>query len=447
MKFSPLWLSLALVGLSGCQALNPTDYAAPMDEAVTVQGDWQTQTQGSTATRLTELVPIAELTPLIRTSLEHNPDLAQTQLTLEILYATRQQSLGARLPSVDLSFSGEDKESASSSYSAGITVGWELDIWGKLADKDRAARLDVAAGSADLQGARDLLAANVMRSYLRLAQQQQLLNVEQSRLKVLEQNEALILSRYRRGLDNLYELDNARSNSAASRSNVTTYEEQLKEEQRTLRKLLGDRNAELPAPSHFPDVTLPLASLPEQDLSRRPDLRSAYLSTQAASERAAVAYKEMLPSLSLSATLSDQDPSFQDALFASPVWSLLGQLTAPLYRGGQLKAAAEIAELQAEQSYWTYRSTLLDAVLEVDAALSKEQQLTQSQGHLQDAVDNARRSSASYEKRYRQGLVTIQELLTVQQQQYDRESQLITATYNRLANRVDLGLALGLGVQ
>ncbi|WP_028112490.1 TolC family protein [Ferrimonas kyonanensis] len=447
MKFSTLWLTLIVAGLSGCQALSPKDHRPSMDAAIASQSHWNSLPQGQASTSLYELVPLPQLTPLIQTSLSNNPDLAQTRLTLSILYANRRQSLGARLPTVDLNLQGQDQESADTSYQAGITVGWELDIWGKLTDADAAARLDSAAGAADLQGARDLLAANVIRGYLQLALQQQLMNVERRRLTVLEQNEALILSRYARGLGSLYELDNARSNTAASRATLTTVGEQLAQAQRNLRQLLGDRDADLPTPEAFPDVMLPLAKFPEQDLGRRPDLISAYLGTQAASKRASVAYKSMLPSLSISATLADQGANLSDSLFASPVWSLLGQLTAPLYRGGQLKAAADIAELTAEQQYWSYRSTLLDAVLEVDAALSKERQLTLSQQHLADAVTSAKRSSASYQQRYRQGLVTMQDLLSIQQQQFDRESQWITETYNRLVNRVDLGLALGLGVQ
>ena len=40
--------------------------------------------------------------------------------------------------------------------------------------------------------------------------------------------------------------------------------------------------------------------------------------------------------------------------------------------------------------------------------------------------------------------MTVLDLLNVQQQTYDLESRLDDLTYNRLANRIDLGLALGL---
>ena len=78
--------------------------------------------------------------------------------------------------------------------------------------------------------------------------------------------------------------------------------------------------------------------------------------------------------------------------------------------------------------------------------MGQESSLTLQQQHLTNALVSAQRSFTSYEEKYRQGLVDIFDLLTVQQQTYDLEVQLTQTIYNRLVNRIDLGLALGLGV-
>jgi outer membrane protein TolC len=187
--------------------------------------------------------------------------------------------------------------------------------------------------------------------------------------------------------------------------------------------------------------------MPIQDLSGRPDLRQAFYSIEAESLRTEVAYKSMLPSFSLSASLTDMAESPSEALFSNPLWSVLGQISAPLFQGGKLKAQAEIAELTTEQTFWAYQDTLLSAVNEVEDAVGQEHSLAQQQIHLQEAHGSARRSFDSYEEKYRQGLVDIFDLLTVQQQAYDVEAQLTNTKYQRLLNRIDLGLALGLGVE
>jgi outer membrane protein TolC len=154
----------------------------------------------------------------------------------------------------------------------------------------------------------------------------------------------------------------------------------------------------------------------------------------------------MLPSFSLSASLTDIADSPSEALLTNPLWSILGDISAPLFQGGKLKSQAEIAELTTEQTFWVYQETLLNAVNEVENAAGQEYSLERQQEHLNDAFNSAKRSFTSYEEKYRQGLVDIFDLLTVQQQTYDIEAQLINATYQRLINRIDLGLALGLGV-
>ncbi|WVM92469.1 TolC family protein [Halopseudomonas pachastrellae] len=123
----------------------------------------------------------------------------------------------------------------------------------------------------------------------------------------------------------------------------------------------------------------------------------------------------------------------------------MGELSAPLYQGGALRAAADIAELTAAERWQAYRETLLGAVNEVSDALGQEQALDQQQAHITEALARQRNSLTQYQRRYRTGGATLLELLEVQQQTYDLEAQLDTLIYNRLTNRITLGLALGLG--
>jgi len=155
----------------------------------------------------------------------------------------------------------------------------------------------------------------------------------------------------------------------------------------------------------------------------------------------------MLPSISLGAALEDVADSPAAALLTDRVWSLLGQLTAPLFHGGNLRAAADAAELETARTYQAYRETLLTAVNEVGDALGQENSLARQQTHVASALTSARNSLQQYRQSYRAGLVDMLDLLEVQRQTYDLEAQLNNLTYSRLANRISLGLALGLGVE
>ncbi|WP_413702422.1 TolC family protein [Psychromonas sp. KJ10-10] len=406
------------------------------------------QTNATQINQITDLIAIPELTQLINQAVEQNPSLQQTALALKIAYAQRGVTASEAIPQLSAGFSGSKEESSDASYSSDLTVSWELDLWRQLNDGLRASEMDIASTQALYQSARDILGANVMRAWLQINLQQQLVDIETQRLTLLNSNEDTILERYRSGLGELEELDTAHSTTASTLATLAEYEEQLAQDKRSLVLLIGanKQQVDLNISSEFPEVLLPLASLPEQDLGRRPDLQSAYYDIVAQQYITDVAYKALLPSISLEVALTDVASSPTNALFASPLWSILGQLSAPLFQGGELRSEIEIAELTTEQNYWAYQETLLTAVNEVENYLGQEQALDKQQQHIADALNSAKQSFSNYQIKYRQGLVDILDLLTVQQQTFDLQIQLAQITYNRLTNRIDLGLALGFGV-
>lgn len=458
MTFRYSVLAIMLSGLMGCATTSEADFSTQATEQqnesiqqllnrVEIAGEEQTQ---QTTNLITDLVNVPELEQYLTTAFSANPSLQQSIVALKIAYAQEGLSFADQLPTVNANFSGEKTEGSDESYNADVTVSWELDLWQRLADVSAASRKDVAASQASLQNATNLLAANIMRGWLEISVNQQLLDIEQRRLAILENNETLVLDRYQVGLGTLEELDNAKTSTASTRATVAQYQENLAQSKRSLLLLTGELNTKVTdvnVAQAFPDVLNPLENMSVQNLAGRPDLQHAFFNIEAESLRTNAAYKAMLPSFSLSASLKDMAETPSEALFANPLWSALGQVSAPLFQGGSLKTNAEIAELTTEQSYWAYQETLLTAVNEVENAIGQEGSLAEQQQHLQASLSSAKRSVVSYEEKYRQGLVDIFDLLTVQQQAYDVESQLTNTTYQRLLNRIDLGLALGLGVE
>ena len=466
--------------LSACTS---TDDRALSESASSSTGNnvvWQSQAQQQESTQtlllnsdttLTDVIDIKELPHLagyIDEALSSNASLQQSLITLRKAQVAIDSAKADRNLNVDASFSASKSEttnssastssytnsstssnSSSPSYSASMNVSWELDLWQKISDGISAANLDAASARASYQSARDSLVANVVRSYIDVLTQQQLLNIEQSRLTVLENNEAVILKRYSTGLGSLDDLDTARTSSANTRATIAQYENALLTAKRTLAVLLGRQNQslnELNTQVSFPDVLLPLTTLPKQDLARRPDLQAAFYALKATEFEVDVAYKALLPSISLSASLSDNASTPSQALFTNPLWSLLGQMTAPLFQGGALRAQIEDAKLTSANAWWQYRETLLTAVQETQNALDSETALSARISHTNVALANAERSVSTIEGQYRQGLADILDLLSVYETRFNLQAQAVELHAQKLQNRIDLGLALGLGV-
>ena len=466
--------------LSACTS---TDDRALSESASSSTGNnvvWQSQAQQQESTQtlllnsdttLTDVIDIKELPHLagyIDEALSSNANLQQSLITLRKAQVAIDSAKADRNLNVDASFSASKSEttnssastssntnsstsfnSSSQSYNASMNVSWELDLWQKISDGISAANLDAASARASYQSARDSLVANVVRSYIDVLTQQQLLNIEQSRLTVLENNEAVILKRYSTGLGSLDDLDTARTSSANTRATIAQYENALLTAKRTLAVLLGRQNQslnELNTQVNFPDVLLPLTTLPKQDLARRPDLQAAFYALKATEFEVDVAYKALLPSISLSASLSDNASTPSQALFTNPLWSLLGQMTAPLFQGGALRAQIEDAKLTSANAWWQYRETLLTAVQETQNALDSETALSARISHTNVALANAERSVSTIEGQYRQGLADILDLLSVYETRFNLQAQAVELHAQKLQNRIDLGLALGLGV-
>lgn len=445
----PRVVAISVVLLSSCSTIPQGNYTALAEKEHQRVTEWPVQEEVAEATTsLGELIRDAELDSLIEEAQQANPNVQQTFLTLKILGAQRQQTTADRLPKAQFDAGAGKDEGDDESYSGSLSISWEVDLWKKLTDSEGAAVMDEAEQQALLEAARTALTAEVMKEWLGLISDQNTINIERLRLENLGKNELYILQRYRSGIGTLEDLDSARTSTSVSRASLEGYQENLSQRQRTLKTLLGRiGSTDVTVKASYPEVLTPLADLPDQTLQRRPDLQAAYFAIQAADLRTSVAYKDLLPSISLQAALEDIGDSPQSMLLSDPLWGLLGQLTAPVFQGGKLKAAAEVAELKTAQSYEAYRETLLEAISEVENALSLEQSITRQQNHITSALASARNSLERYQESYRSGLVDILDLLTVQEKTFDLASQLDTLIYERLTNRIDLGLALGLGVE
>lgn len=461
--------------LSACSVVQTPDYRGQADEFASQQAtqhesQWRSDEklaeEDSEPSSLLDLIALPTAADSVAIALEANPGLLQTAAALKMSVANVTNASSDRYPNANLTVGGNKTENTPSSYNAELGVSWTVDIWGKISDGVDAAEAELIASQAGYQAARDLLASRVISLHLQLIQQQQLVSIKTAQLQILESNEAAIVERYKKGLSDLSGLDTARSNSESARATVVSHQENLNNLQRSLTLLLAGRHSEKAAEittekaaeltleqtaatgsttQAFPDVLVPVTQLPQQDLARRPDLQQAYANIAVAEANSRIAYKALLPSFSLQAALTDTGTNLSDALFNSTSWNLLGQLTAPLFQAGKLRSQAEVARLTAEQKYLAYQETLLTAVNEVENALGQEASLTQQQQHIRAALNNAQRSEILYQDKYRQGLATFLELTQVQNQTFDLQTQLTQLIYQRLNNRITLGLALGLG--
>ena len=449
MKFLPFFYSVvSCCLLSACSTFDEVnfDQQAKNELKNIAQANIDISDEESTV-YLSQLIAIDEASTLITNALANNPSLQQTLITLKTAEQQLAISSSSQWPSITAGLNANKAEASSATYNASIDVAWTVDIWQKLANATSAEKANTVASAYAYQGAKDLLVAKVMQAYLGLVQSTQLIDIETDRVTAYKTNEQVIINRYRKGLMTLNELDTAKSSTQSSQATLIDYQAQYQQALRNLVLLTGVSENQLEYRLAFPNVIMPLDKLTNQNLGRRPDLQQAYQSIIASQYQHKVAYKALLPSLSLTASITNSNTNLHDALFGSNAWNLLGQLSAPLFNAGKLTSEVEIAKLAAEKSYWRFQETLLMAVNEVDNAIAQEQALAQRLVLTKSALASAKRSEITYTSRYRQGTVSLIDLLNIQQQTFSLQAQVTQLKYEKLNNRISLGLSLGLGVK
>tara|TARA_R110001583_G_scaffold41891_2_gene133225 strand:- start:51762 stop:53123 length:1362 start_codon:yes stop_codon:yes gene_type:complete len=444
-----LTLSSALLLLTACSTLIPTNqYQRQIESDIAHVENWRSLTNSGDVSYLNELFNSTDVDNLLKQAFSDNPNFQQIMLTLDIRREQLKQTAADQRPQINAGLLNTRNENTDNTYNGSLSVSWQADLWGKLKDSSHAADIDIAEQEMLVQSARNSLGADILRQWLELISQKQAIVIQQHRILTLEQNESFVLQRYRNGLGTLSDFDSAHLSSATAHATLAANQQQFDQNLRNLQSLIGQLSGiKIVIPDVYPDVSIPSTDFPDQVLGQRPDLQAAYLAIQASELRTAVAYKELLPSFNLQAALENVATTARDALFVSPVWALLGQLTAPLYQGGKLRAEAEIAELNSAIAYQVYKQKLLTAVIEIENYTAQEQSLQQQLHHLEAASQSANNNLINFQQSYRTGLVSMLDLLTVQRQTYDLDSQINETIFALLSNRISLGLALALEIK
>ena len=210
--------------------------------------------------------------------------------------------------------------------------------------------------------------------------------------------------------------------------------------------LLGDYpDGKLETGAALPLIETPVPTgLPSELISRRPDLQQAWANLLASDAAVAIAHKQRFPRLVLVASGGDVSEDLDSLLNGTPLaWSILGNLTQPLFNAGRLKAQEQQARARLVQAENQYLDSLYRAFSEVENALSRSRSLQTRYRVVLDAEKNAVAGLNLAFEQYQRGLVSYTTVLEAQRRAFDIQSGVIELRNQLLQNRITLHLALG----
>jgi len=437
-----LVLSLMIGGCTGRYAApvmdTPPRYAhAPVDGPPgSVTADWWTALDDPA------------LNAAVARALAGNRDLAQARLRIRTAGLTAQLAGLDQWPTLSGDLSGERTRKASA-YTAGVALTFDPDLSRRLAATTGAAKATARAVAEDAEVARIALIAATCGLYWDLGFTHQQLTTGRATLADQERILALVGVQRTFGLVSSVEVAEAQAAIAQQTTALSALEQHLVEDRAALQILTGAPAGAVAEEPQGLGVGIPSAvpaGLPAGLVARRPDLRAAEMRLRATFDTGEAVRASLYPDLVLTGAGGAASPALA-RLFDHPVGSLLAAVSLPFLdfpRHRLNNAAAWIDQQSAELGF---RTAVLQALADVDNALSRRTRLLEQRNSLAAEVAAATRAETLYAVRYRSGAVALRVWLEAQQ---TRRSAQLALDANQLAlleNVAALSTALGGGME
>jgi len=400
------------------------------------------------------------LSLLVHEALANNLDLRATANRLEqsLLHAdvalTRQPSLEASLNTTKKRMNfiglplpgGNVLTSRSESHGISLSSSWEVDLWGRLKAGEKRALADSSAAHADLWAARQSLAAQVVKIWIKLTEVNEQLGLAQTNIMIMDATIKQADLRYNLGVGSALDVHLARTNLAGTQAAKEQWKSSREKLCRHLEALLGRYPTGLMDSTHSLPQLMPSipAGIPSDLLARRPDIAASNSRIVSAQAKIKEAQAELYPKLMITSsggTSTDELKNLLNDNFL--VWSLGSNIAQPILDGKQRRNNVILQGTIAAELILKHRRTVLNAFSEVETALSNEAILQSHEKRLQEAVFQASKSLDLSEDRYSRGLEPFLTVLETQRRFTEARSQRVTARRMRLDNRANLHLALG----
>ncbi|RKP46970.1 efflux transporter outer membrane subunit [Trinickia fusca] len=389
---------------------------------------------------------------LIEDALRTNNDLAVA--AIRVYRAQLQAGLADTnlTPNVTLRASSDvsrtlDTNDTSRAASIRGTLGYELDLWGKLAAQRDVARWALEATQAECDAARLSLIGTTASLYWRIGYLNRLIALGDANVADAERTLAIVRSRYAAGALSGLDVAQAEQDLSVQRATQTQWLRQRTESRNAL-AILFDRppNTVAGEPTTLPDRALPdiAAGLPAELLSRRPDLRVAESQLRESLANVDVVRTSFYPSFTLTGTAGTTSVSLARVL-QNPVGTLGVGLALPFVEWNTMQLQIKVSKTQYEEAVVRFRQNLYRALAEVENGLAAREQFDREANDLQQSLSQAQRAEAIAKARFRARATGVQPWLDQQQRLRDAQRAMALNTLNRLRVRMELFQALGGG--
>lgn len=399
---------------------------------------------------------------LVADALAANTDVRQAVARIERARAGLRGARAGRLPQATIGASGgygrqpegqvpQGADREGWSYDAGLEVGYELDLFGRVSRSVEAARGDLAASEADADAVRVIVVAETTRAYADAASGAEQLRVAREIVELLDQSLALTSRRHDAGLESGLAVAQIAALREQRAAEIPALEAQRQAALFRLATLTGRAPAELPPIAGERSVGLEIREpIPVGDgaalLARRPDIRAAERRLAADTARIGVATADLYPRITLGGSIGSTGTDIADIFTGGPLRWLLGPLLSWSFPNQEpARARIAAAEAEAKEALAAFDGTVLLALEETETALSNYARSLERRAALQAAAEQAERAARITRAQQREGAINSLDRLDAERTLAEATAQLAAQDAAVSRAQIDLFRALGGG--
>jgi outer membrane protein TolC len=269
--------------------------------------------------------------------------------------------------------------STTHNYGSNISLGYEVDLWSKLAQATQGARAEADIRREDWRSARWLASTRIAEAYWTIAAIDAKLPMLAELAQAADESLRIAHLRLKEGKLRADEVDVVVSRQYDARKHLADAKIDRRLRLQELGLLLDREPPPLaPGAARLPagEPAEPALGTPAQTLERRPDVRQARLAVDAALARLHVAEASRYPALNLSLNLSTNGANWGH-WFSQPLATLGQSLAVPMVDWRRLDAQRDIARNTLDDAALGLRASVRQALVDVESALLERERWQQ----------------------------------------------------------------------
>jgi NodT family efflux transporter outer membrane factor (OMF) lipoprotein len=251
-------------------------------------------------------------------------------------------------------------------HTASLTVGFVPDVFGLNRRKVESLDAQRAMQGFELEATYVSLASNVVAAAIQEASTRAQIEATKKIIDENAQSLQVMRTKFDLGFAMQVDLANQEFQLAQAKALLPPLNKQFEQNRDLIRALVGHTpNQDVAETFTLESLKLPTdlpLSLPAKIIEQRPDVRAAMEQLRSANAEVGVAIAQMLPQFNITAAVGGTATQFSQ-MFSSggPFWSLIGDVSQPLFQGGTLWHTKKAADQALRQAAAQFENTVLQA--------------------------------------------------------------------------------------